>query len=66
MLIKKSKILLNLVLKNITNGIPWGDTEWDGGGSQTCVVPALAKSSIEFLSELYKPPGLLHDSQLKP
>ena len=25
--------------------IPWGETAWDGGGSQTWVTPALAISS---------------------
>jgi len=30
------------------------------------VIPARAKSSMEFLRELYNPPALLHDSQLNP
>jgi hypothetical protein len=45
--------------------LPWGPTLWDGGGSQTWVIPALARSGMEFFKELYHPPLLL-DSQLNP
>lgn len=45
---------------------PWGATDWEGGGSQTWVTPAFARSGMVVLRELYHPPALLHDSQLKP
>lgn len=44
---------------------PSGETDWEGGGSHTWVIPAFARSGIEFLRELYHPPFLL-DSQLNP
>ena len=48
--------------------LPWGAEalEWEGGGSQTWVIPALAKSGMESFSELYNPPALLLESQVNP
>ena len=46
--------------------LPSDETDWDGGGSQTWVIPALARSGMEFSNELYHPPCLLLDTQLNP
>ena len=47
---------------------PWGwpSWDWEGGGSQTWVIPAAARSATELINELYSPPGLSHDAQLYP
>ena len=46
--------------------MPCGEMECEGGGSQTCVTPALAMSSTWALRLLYQPPCFLYDSQLNP
>jgi hypothetical protein len=45
---------------------PCSATECDGGGSQTCVMPAAAMSSTLPINKLYHPPFCFHDSQLNP
>lgn len=58
-----------VILTSLITGsrkLPWVETEWDGGGNQTWVIPALAKSGTKLMRELYHPPCLLLDSQLNP